>query len=293
VVGFWIAVSPLDALSAPPSAPRPPASRVAAAALLVQTNARLSLPVWRAGELASEPLPTGTTGWPALDAVLPGGGWPLAGLTELLGAPASGELELLAPWLRRLSTPEAPAPRLLWIAPPGVPCAAALQALGLAWPQLVTVTPANAADAAWAAEQALRSGSCAAVLLWCHGTGHVASQSARQAPAFASTGLRRLHLAAQAGRTPLMALRPLSARTQSSPAPLRLACVPGAGRRLAVEVFKRRGPPLAEPIQLGLPWPLAVRRSFKHTALTLPHAVDGPAPAAPAAASPALVATGA
>jgi protein ImuA len=262
---------------------------MAAAVLLMQTNARLALPLWRAGELAGESLPTAPTGWSALDAALPGGGWPLAGLTELLVTPASGELELLAPWLRRLTLPDGQAPQLLWIAPPGVPCTAALQALGLSLRQLVTVTPASATDAAWAAEQALRSGSCAAVLLWCHGT----AQGARPPPALASTGLRRLHLAAQAGGTPLMALRPLGARAQSSPAPLRLACVPGSGRRLAVEVFKRRGPPLAEPIELGLPWPLAVRRSYKNLALALPHVVDGPAPAAPAAASPALVATGA
>ena len=223
--------------------------------------------LWRAGRMAEPPALTAGTGWAALDAELPGGGWPLAGMTELLIEPASGELALLAPWLGRCSEP------LLWIDPPGWPCVAALRSLGLAVERLVCVDPARPADAAWAAEQGLRAGHCAAVLWW-------------QVGPLATATLRRLHLAAQAGTTPLIALRAPAERAHSSPAPLRLTCIPRADYQLAVEVFKRRGPPMTAPLRLALPWPGSVRPPVpeRHDA------VDRPAPAPVAAASPARLA---
>jgi protein ImuA len=272
------------------------AGRPASAALaLTQAAARLDVPVWQATQLARSTVPTAPTGWATLDAELPGGGWPMAGLTELLADAASGEMALLAPWLQSLAQRSTGTQTLIWIAPPAWPCVAALEALGLALPRLVFVAPTCAADAAWSAEQALRAGSCAAVLWWSHGLGE------RPAPVSGTT-LRRLHLAAQAGGTPLVALRPPQARTLSSPAPLRLGCTPTEGRRLAVDVFKRRGPPMTAPLALALPWPASVRRAVRRPAerpslapalSSRPHdAVDRPAPAASAAASPALVATG-
>lgn len=247
------------------------------------------LPWWRAGQMAALHEPTEPSGWPALDAELPAGGWPATGLTELLMPAAAGELALLAPWLSGLQRrPHGPR-ELLWVTPPAWPCVAALQALGLQAQALVCIVPAagtrQAANAAWAAEQALRAGSCAAVLWW---TGDQPT---------AGTTLRRLQLAAQAGGTPLIALRPPQARASSSPAPLRLACEPRPGRRLAVEVFKRRGPPMAGPLLLQLPWPALVTRRamtpfpvLTTLAARLRDAVDRPAPAPTPAASPALVA---
>lgn len=198
-------------------------------------------PLWRADQLHRGADEDGVrpSGHPALDAELPGGGWPGAGLTELLlPAPGCSELRLLAPALAAAS--------LLWVAPPFTPYAPALAALGFALERLVIAAPDSAADAAWAAEQALRSGQLSAVLWW-------PPASAREAPAPAT--LRRLHLAAVEGHTPLFALRSAAARTQSSPAPLRLALLPLAPSTLAVEVFKRRGPPMAAPLALTLPAP--------------------------------------
>jgi protein ImuA len=245
---------------------------------------RASLPpgldaaLWRAGQLARGSLPTASTGWPALDAELPGGGWPLAGMTELLAMPASGELSLLAPWLRGLTQRELAPRELVWISPPGLPCMTALQALGLAPAQLLCISPARLADAAWAADQALRSGSCAAVLWW------------SERPVELTT-LRRLHLAAQSGATPLMALRAPASRASGSPAPLRLSCTPQSGRRLAIDVFKRRGPGMAAPLLLSLPWPASARRATAPAPMKAHDVVDRPAPAPAAAASPALVPT--
>ena len=194
------------------------------------------------------------TGFAALDAELPGGGWPAAGLTELLlDAPGSGELRLLVPaWAQGPTA----AGHLLWIAPPLMPYAPALHALGLALDRLVVVTPGSLADAAWAAEQGLRSGACAAVWWW---------QGPAPAPAAAlATVLRRLHLAAQEGACPLFALRPAAVRAQASPAPLRLALEPAVQGQLAVTLFKRRGPAMATPLLLRLPaLRLPVRRTTR------------------------------
>lgn len=233
--------------------------------------------LWRAdrladagGTLANADAPPRPTGFAALDAELPGGGWPGAGLIELLlDAAGSGELRLLAPSLAAAcaASPGAAA-AVLWVAPPFTPYAPALAALGLKPQQLAIAAPepgrGHAADAAWATEQALRSGTLAAVLWW----------QGPEPPV--PTTLRRLHLAAEAGHTPLFALRPLAARAPSSPAPLRLALVPAGPSRLAVEVFKRRGPPMAAPLELALPGPLrrrAARRVLPLTQEVLVHVV--------------------
>jgi protein ImuA len=231
-----------------------------------------ALPLWRADRLAS---PVGgsealarPTGFAVLDAELPGGGWPAAGLTELLhSAPGSGELRLLAPMLAASSAP------LLWVAPPLQPYAPALMALGLPPERLVVAEAERAADAAWAAEQALRAGVLAAVLWW-QGREPVASPT-----------LRRLHLASLEGRTPLFALRPMSVRSHSSPALLRLALDLSAPGQLALDVFKRRGPPLAAPLMIDLPAPVRRRaaRRVASAAKDNPHALVRPAPARVAA----------
>lgn len=262
------------------SAPLPSAARDGAglAARFAPLAARLRTPLWPAGALARHGTPAAqSSGWPALDAELPGGGWPAEGLVELLTEAPGGELDVLAPWLQaRLGAP-AEAPGLIaWIAPPGQPCLAALAALGLPPARLLWLTPDRVADAAWAAEQALHGGLCSAVLWW--------TDARVPAPT-----LRRLHLAARADHAPLLALRPPGVRTQSSPAPLRLSLQPGPGRRLSVDVFKRQGPPMGEPLSLTLPWPASVRPGAR-LAPPLRHAVDRPAPALAAAASPALVA---
>jgi multiple antibiotic resistance protein len=83
------------------------------------------------------------TGFAALDAQLPGGGWPCGVLTELLLAqPGVGEMRLLAPVMagRRLGgpgvsasgTPEAElCASVMWFGPPAVPCTQALQQMGV------------------------------------------------------------------------------------------------------------------------------------------------------------------
>ena len=221
----------------PPALPGPPGPlRDAALAALPGCWADR---VWAGTRFAAAAQPALPTGYPALDAQLPGGGWPAAGLTELLfDAPGSGEWRLLAPALRA----QAALRPLVCVAPPLQPYAPALQGLGLPLQRVVWVTPPDgahaAADAAWALEQALRSGGIGAALWWGEAGVPV---------------LRRLHLAALEHGCLLWALRPPAARASSSPAPLRLACRAAPRGQLAIDVFKRRGPAQAAPLRLQLP----------------------------------------
>ncbi|MDN5850905.1 MAG: translesion DNA synthesis-associated protein ImuA, partial [Nitrococcus sp.] len=121
--------------------------------------------IWRAGERQRETgLEHVTSGFPALDAALPGGGWPRGALTEILHEHAGiGELSLLMPALARLSQ------RDQWIAliaPPYLPYAPALADHGVNLSRLLLIHPGNTTNALWAVEQTLRSGTCAAVLVW-------------------------------------------------------------------------------------------------------------------------------
>lgn len=179
--------------------------------------------LWRGDGQAEVAVPSVPTGFAALDALLPGGGWPRAALVELLAPRAGvGELSLLLPALGRLSATDQ------WIAlvsPPHVPYAPALVAAGIDLARVVIVQAGDGADTLWAMEQALGSGSCGAVIGW---------------PSFANErSLRRLQLAAEAGRG-LGLYFSSGEATSSSLAALRLQLTP-AHDRLRVRVLKVRG----------------------------------------------------
>lgn len=146
------------------------------------------------------------TGHAALDAVLPGGGWPPAALSELLlSGEGGGELQLLWPSLARLSQA---GERVVLVAPPFIPYPPAWQAAGVDLRGLMVVE-ADAGQSLWAAEQCLRSGSCAAVLCW--------PQRADD------RALRRLQVAAETGQALAFACREQAAALNPSPAALRIA----------------------------------------------------------------------
>lgn len=181
--------------------------------------------LWRGqgAQIAPSAQPTGHA---ALDAALPGGGWPEAALTELLLPHAgAGELELMWPTLARLSrdAPGHEAGMIVLVDPPLLPYAPAWRDAGVALARLQVVR-ASGRDALWAAEQCLRSGACAAVLCW--------PQRADD------RALRRLQVAAESGQCLGFAMRELRAALNPSPAALRIA-VDAAPRQL--RVLKCRG----------------------------------------------------
>lgn len=184
--------------------------------------------LWRAGR-QDRHWPTLPSGHPRLDALLPGGGWPATMLIEIaVERWGSGELALFMPLLARLSGDRRAhaAGWIAWISPPFLPYAPALAAAGLELGRLLLVQARDDADALWAAEQALRSGGCRAVLAW------VKHADGRQ--------LRRLQLAAESGRLPLILFRPPAALATPSPAALRLKLATGADGA-CLHLVKHRG----------------------------------------------------
>jgi len=174
--------------------------------------------VWR-GQPAALPSGAQPTGIAALDAALPARGWPEASLTEiLLPADGVGELEVVLSTLSRLTRS---GQRVVVVAPPYVVYAPAWQAAGvdLAW---LSVVDARDGDIAWAMEQCLRSGSCAAVLGW--------------PVRIDDRTLRRLQVAADTGRALGFVFRDRAALANPSPAALRLEVGPGV-----LDVHKCRG----------------------------------------------------
>lgn len=202
----------------------------------------LKLPgVWRGGELEHAVQPSLPTGHAALDAELPGGGWPSGTLTEVLhDVQGIGEVGFLAGTLARAAADD----RLIaWIGAPHVPYAPALAQRGIPLARCVVVRPAHREDALWAAEQALKSGACGAVLLWMGGEG-----GARRHDEYA--WLRRLQMAAQNGRAVAVLYRAGAAERLSTPAHLRVV-LSRTAEGLAIRIPKRRGPPLVRPVVLG------------------------------------------
>jgi hypothetical protein len=208
-------------------------------------------PVWlgRAPHLTAPAMPTG---FQALDAELPGGGWPRGALTEILGSQEGiGELALLLPSLAALTWA---GKRVVWLAPPHLPYAPALAAAGINLAQLAVVRAPGRRDALWAAEQALRSGSCHALLGWLRRSSY--------------DDLRRLALAAEGSGTFVALFRPREAATESSPACLRLALEPD-GDALSLHILKRRGMPATAPLRLAVKRPV---HALARSPLSLPAA---------------------
>jgi len=173
-----------------------------------------------------------TSGYEALDRHLPGGGWPQCSLTEILVEHYGiGELRLLMPALAQLSAEDVNADCtepgwIAWVAPPFQPYPPALQQWGINLSRMLIVRPKDDGEMLWSAEQALSSGTCAAVLLWSDVLDDQAS--------------RRLQLAAEKGNSWAIAFRPPATRSEPSAAALRIELLSGSeGTRLSI--LKSRG----------------------------------------------------
>lgn len=188
--------------------------------------------VWRGRELAQAREKTLSTGHAALDAQLPGQGWPLGCLVEVLQHEAQQHVwQLVGPGVSAAMGQGEP---VVLVGPPYQPFGPALRAQGIVAERLLWVQADQPSARAWAAEQALRCADVCAVLAWL--------------PQSRSEDLRRLHLCAQSSEKLLVVFRPVAARQQASPARLRLL-VQGT-ETMEVTLLKRRGPPLLQPLLL-------------------------------------------
>lgn len=230
----------LFAVPPPPPAVVPPCAPGARPAPIRPETLHPSL--WLGHQLARQADVGVATGFAALDAQLPGGGWPCRALSELLlPRPGIGEVRLMAPSLVAVQR----AGRLVMLFdPPAGLSAGALGQLGFQVEELLVVNTRTrvipGTDSLWALEQALKSGHVGAVVAWLP-------------PRLRAERLRRLQLAAHAHDGPAFVLCEPQAAQRPTAAPLRLALRAAGADRLSLRLLKRRGPPLESPLQLELP----------------------------------------
>ncbi len=228
----------------------PPAVPVSEVPPAVALPPAVAAAVWRGDQLGRAPVPTRPSGFAALDAQLPGGGWPCQGLTELL-CPQPGTLawRLLAPLLRALcpasgeARPAAASPVLL-VGPPHPPHPPGLRADGIDERGLVWLQAHTAAERLWTTEQLLKARAPGVLVAWL--------------PQVRPEQLRRLQVLAGAVQGPVFVCRSQTAAREASAAPLRLlvrvGAAAGAGDdgpwALQVDVLKRPGPALVRTLSL-------------------------------------------
>ena len=168
------------------------------------------------------------------------GGWPRHGVVELQCQQlAIGEIRLLLPGFSELAAKEL---LYFWIAPPAKISANALSAAKLPLNKMLIADDISQNDSFWLAEQALSSGCCAVVVLWCQ------QMSLSQA--------KRLQLAAKQGQCLGVVIRPIADVEQSLPLSARIRLSPHP-KGLMLDVHKRLGGYPVAPFVLDLSnhWP--------------------------------------
>lgn len=214
-----------EPVSHPPPAP-PPAEPAPAPPVAAAFPASLETALWRGSELGRQDSAVVPSGWPALNAELPGGGWPCQAVCELLSPqPATVEWRLLAPALRQVV---AGGRQVVVVGPPRHPFLPGLVHEGLDERQFVWIQADTPAERLWVTEQLIKARAAGALVAWL--------PQARQ------DQLRRLQVCAQANEGLAFLCRPEAARHEASAAPLRLLAGFGLDWELQVQVFKRRGP---------------------------------------------------
>jgi len=206
-----------------PPPPSPPAAPAPSGAL----PAKVEAAIWRGNELArSASVSVRASGWAELDAELPGGGWPLQCVSEVLSAqPAVLEWRLLCPVLRSVVTDGG---QVVVVGPPRHPHMPGLLHEGLDERQLVWIQAEQPAERLWVTEQLIKANAAGAIVAWL--------PQARQEQ------LRRLQACASTCDGLVFLCRPEAARHEASAAPLRVHASVTVDWELKVNVFKRRGP---------------------------------------------------
>jgi hypothetical protein len=217
--------------------------------------------LWK-GRRLSRGQPVVPTGHARLDARLPGGGWPLSAVTELIcGNPGLGELSLLFPALAALGEQ---GQWVVLVDPPWIPYPAALHAHGLRLERLLLARTRGDGESLWACEQALSCGQGGAVLAW------------PQRITFPR--LRRLQLAAEAHAKLAWLFRPESALREASPAALRLQLEADDHRGTRVGIVKCRGNRPPEPAWVSRPFSVYAKQPYQTPGYALArHPLSAPA----------------
>ena len=182
--------------------------------------------IWRGNQLGSLVTSVVTSGFSALDAELPGGGWPCHALTEILQPqPTVAEWRLLSPAMRQVV---ASGGNIVVVGPPKSPHLPGLKYVGLDERHLVWIQAEAPAERLWVTEQLIKTNAAGLLVSWL--------PQARQEQ------IRRLQVCAQACDGPVFLCRPAAAEHEPSAAPLRVQLRFGLDWGLHVHLLKRKGP---------------------------------------------------
>jgi hypothetical protein len=181
-----------------------------------------------------------SSGSPHLDRLLPRGGFPQGSFVEWMAASVASGAALLALCAAREAAGDEDLIVVIDRAGTFYPPAAA--GLGIRYAQLVVVRPQNTRDHHWAIDQSLRCGGAAAVIAWPEPQKGSANQ------------FRRWQLAAEAGGTLGLFIRPEVARAEPSWAAARL---------------------LVEPLTASSHEEVVARRNWRVTVLKCRHGSEG------------------
>jgi protein ImuA len=181
--------------------------------------------LWHADALGSPVSTTLPSGFAALDAELPGGGWPCQSLTELLQPqPGIAEWRLLTPAMRQVV---AKGGQVVVVGPTRRPHLPGLRLCGLDERQLVWIQAETPAERLWTTEQLVKANACGLLVAWL--------------PQARPDQVRRLQVCAHGCDGPVFLCRPIQAQHEASAAPLRVKLGVGLDWTLEVELLKRKG----------------------------------------------------
>ncbi|MBC7941311.1 MAG: translesion DNA synthesis-associated protein ImuA [Chitinophagaceae bacterium] len=255
---------------------RPAAARLPLGAPLAPAVASA---IWRGTELGSPVAETLSSGFEALDAELPGAGWPCHSLTEILQVQASvAEWRLLAPAMRQVV---AAGGHIVVVGPPRTPHLPGLRHVGLDERHLVWIQADAPAQRLWVTEQLIKGNAAGLLVAWL--------------PQARPEQIRRLQVCAHACDGPVFLCRPPIAEHEASAAPLRVRVRFGMDWELHLHLLKRKGPAHEGELTLpsvpgGLesiltprlrrPSALLAARASRES-VEVPHVVGSPAPRPP------------
>lgn len=229
--------------------------------------------VWRGDQMGSATVAVASTGFAALDAELPGGGWPCHAVTEVLQAQETVfEWRLLGPAIRDAV---ARGKKVVIVSPSKQPHLPGLKHVGLDERHLVWVRAGTPSERLWVTEQLIKANAAGLLIAWL--------------PQARPEQLRRLQVCAQGCESPVVLFRPAAAIHEASAAPLRISVAFGLDWQLRIQILKRKGPAHEGVIEVdsvpgGLEWVITPRlrypsrfADFGHKALPTPSRRRAPA----------------
>jgi len=166
------------------------------------------------------------TSYPELDEQLPGGGWPIGAIVEILYTqPHRGEVRMILPALKYLGNQDSR--WQIWLNPPDRPHGPGLLSWGVPIEQTLVCPDLKPKDLSWTMDQCVQHRGCSVLLVW---TEHMDPAQ-----------LRRLQLTAENRRMTLFLFRKIG-KSNNLPYPRLKLRVSAAScfSKIRVDIIKRR-----------------------------------------------------